>query len=103
VQKQPATYLDPFAVPVMPENVTNTGGWETLTPARMDFMKSHGVNNPIRDLIDNPNVLFFSEYKFDELTEYYNKWYAPEGKRIVFEKVDEVLDTGIYTVRTVDL
>ena len=103
VQKQPATYLDPFAIPIMPDNVTNTGGWETLTPARMDFLRSHGVENPIKDLIDNPDMFFFSKYKFEELTEYYNKWYAPEGKQIVFEKVDEAGETGIYTVRTVDL
>ena len=103
VQKQPATYLDPFAVPTMPDNVTNTGGWETLTQARMDFMKKYGVDNPIKDLIDNPDVLFFSKYKFDELTEYYNRWYGSEGKQIVFEKVDEAGDTGIYRVVTVDL
>lgn len=103
VQKQPVTYMDPFAVPVIPDNVTNTGGWETLTPARLDFMERYGVSNPVKDLIDNPRVLFFSEYKFAELTEYYNKWYAAKGKRIEFEKVDEAGETGIYKVVSVDL
>lgn len=102
LQKQPVTYLDPFAVPVMPDNVTNTGGWETLTPARMDFLRSHGVENPIRDLIDAPDMYFFGKYKFAELTEYYNKWYGSEDKKIVFVKEDEVLDTGIYRIVTVD-
>lgn len=102
VQKQPAEYLDPFAVPTMPDNVTNTGGWETLMPSRMEFLRRHGVENPVKDLIDNPDMFFFSKYKFDELTEYYNKWYGSEGRRIMFEKVDEAGETGIYRVVTVD-
>ena len=102
-QKYPAQYADPMAVPTMPENRTNTGGWETLTPARMEFLNSHGVSNPIKDLIDNPGMLFFGEYKFDQFTEYYNKWYAKEGKKIVFEEADKFEDTGIYRVVTVDL
>ena len=102
-QKYPAQYADPLSVPTMPENRTNTGGWETLTPARMDFLKSHGVSNPIKDLIDNPDMLFFGEYKFDQLSEYYNKWYAAEGKRIIFEEVDNINETGIYRIISVDL
>ncbi|MBR0308771.1 MAG: hypothetical protein IJH92_07750 [Mogibacterium sp.] len=102
IQKYPAEYLDPLAVPTMPDNQTNTGGWETLTPARMEFLESHGIYNPVKDIIDRPDCYFFGRYKMDMLKEYYNKWYGGDGKTVVFEKADEIGSYEIFRLVTVD-
>ena len=103
VQKWPQAYLDPMKPAKMQENCTNTGGWEAMTPSRLSFLAKHGATNPVKDLIDNPDMLMFGKYKHSMLLEYYNKWYGGEGKEIVFEKVDEVDGAGIYRVISVDL
>lgn len=100
--KQPASYLDPMTVPVPPANVSGTGGWETMTPYKLDFLAEHGISNPVRGLIDDPDVYFFGESKKGKLREYLNKWYAGDGKEIIFEKVDEVEGNGVYRVVSVE-
>ena len=102
IQKWPATYLNPLAPAKMQDNCTNTGGWEAMTPSRLDFLAEHGMSNPVKDLIDSPDALMFGKYKKDMLLEYYNKWYGSEDKTIVFEQVDEVTDIPIYRVVSVD-
>ena len=102
IQKWPATYMDPLAPAKMQDNCTNTGGWEAMTPSRLNFLAKHGISNPVKDLIDNPGVLMFGKYKKDMLLEYYNKWYGSDEKKIVFEQVDEVADIPIYKVVSVD-
>jgi hypothetical protein len=73
-----------------------------MTPSRLRFLEAHGISNPVKDLIDNPDVLMFGKYKKDMLLEYYNKWYGSEDKKIVFEKVDEVSGIDIFKVVSVD-
>ena len=102
IQKWPATYLNPLAPAKMQDNCTNTGGWEAMTPSRLDFLAEHGMSNPVKDLIDSPDALMFGKYKKDMLLEYYNKWYGSEDKTIAFEQVDEVGDIPIYKVVSVD-
>lgn len=102
IQKYPRTLLEPLKPPTMQENCTNTGGWETLTPFRMEFLKKYGISNPIKDAIDNPKVLFFGKYKHKLFKTYYNKWYGSDTKKVKFEKVDEVGDIEIFRVITVD-
>ena len=102
IQKWPATYLEPLAPAKMQDNCTNTGGWEAMTPSRLSFLEKHGISNPVKDLIDNPDVLMFGKYKKDMLLEYYNKWYGSDDKKIVFEQVDEISDIPIYKVISVD-
>lgn len=103
VQKWPATYLDPLAPAKMQDNCTNTGGWETMTPSRLNFLAAHGVSNPVKDLIDAPNMYMFGKYKKDMLLEYYNKWYGSEDLKIDLEKADEVDGIDVYKVVSVDL
>jgi len=102
IQKWPAGYLDPMLPAKMQDNCTNTGGWEAMTPSRLRFLEAHGINNPVKDLIDNPDVLMFGKYKKDMLLEYYNKWYGSDDKNIQFEKVDEVSGIDIFKVVSVD-
>lgn len=100
--KQPASYLDPLEVPVSAPNVSGTGGWETMTPYKLDFLANYGVTNPVSGLIDAPGVYYFGDSKKGKLKEYLNKWYGEEEKEIVFEKVDEVAGKGIYRIVSVD-
>ena len=95
---QPKEYTNPFAVPKVVYNPIGTGGWQTMTPYKIEQLESIGIKNPVTDLINNPNILFLGNYKIDELTEYYNKWHCEEGERIYFEKVDEVAGKSIYRV-----
>ena len=101
--KQPASYLDPLEVPVPAPNVSGTGGWETMTPYKLDFLANYGVSNPVKDLIDNPGVYYFGDSKKGKMKEYFNKWYAAEGKEIIFEKVDDAAGSNVYRVVSVDL
>lgn len=103
VQKWPAEYLDPMAPAKMQDNCTNTGGWEAMTPSRLDFLAKHGVSNPVKDLIDSPDMLMFGKYRKDMMLEYYNKWYGSESREIRFEKVDEISGVTVYKVVSVDL
>ena len=98
VMQQPASYLTPMVPPHPAPNVSGTGGWETMTPYKIDFLANYGIENPIKDLIDNEGVRFYGAYKKDMLNQYLNKWYCDEGEEIVFEKTDEVNDTYIYKV-----
>ena len=101
--KQPAAYLDPLEVPVPAPNVSGTGGWETMTPYKLDFLATYGLTNPVSGLIDAPDVYYFGDSKKGKLREYLNKWYGSEGREIIFEKVDEVAGNGVYRVVSVDL
>lgn len=101
--KQPAAYLDPLEVPKPAPNVSGTGGWETMTPYKLDFLAEYGVSNPVKDLIDKPDVYFFGDSKKGKLREYLNKWYGSEGREIIFEKVDEAAGNNVYRVISVDL
>ena len=79
-------------------NMSDTGGWDTMTPYKLEFLRNGGIENPVKDLINNPHALFFGDGKRAMLTEYYNKWYCEKGETVRFEKVDEVAGNGIYKV-----
>ena len=91
-------YADPLGRAESPANMADTGGWDTMTPYRLAALEEYGISNPIKDLIDNPDVLYVGEGKQKTLTEYFNKWYCAKGEKVRFEKVDEVDGTGIYRV-----
>ena len=69
-----------------------------MTPYRLAALEEYGISNPVKDLIDNPDMLYVGEGKQKTLTEYFNKWYCAKGEKVRFEKVDEVDGTGIYRV-----
>lgn len=94
------SYLDPLHIPCPEANVADTGGWETLTPYKLETLKKYGIDNPVRDLIDNDEAFFFGGSFKKELTEYFNKWYGNEDESIMFVKIDEVDGNGIYKVVT---
>lgn len=91
-------FADPLGRAESPANMADTGGWDTLSPYRLEALRKYGIYNPVKDLIDNPDALYVGDGKRKILTEYYNKWYGEKGKTISFEKVDEVDGTGIYRV-----
>ena len=91
-------YADPLGRAESPANMADTGGWDTLSPYRLEALDKYGIYNPVKDLIDSPNALYVGDGKRKILTEYYNKWYCKKGEKVSFEKVDEVDGTGIYKV-----
>ena len=91
-------YADPLGRAESPANMADTGGWDTLSPYRLEALGRYGIQNPVKDLIDNPDVLYVGEGKRKILKEYFNKWYCDKGESVHFEKVDEVDGTGIYKV-----
>lgn len=95
---QPASYATPLHLPLQPDNHSDTGGWETLSPYKLSLLDRYGIKNPIKDLINAENIFFFGDSKKAVLTEYYNKWYCDEGEWIEFVKVDEINGNNIYSV-----
>ena len=91
-------FADPLGRAESPANMADTGGWDTMSPYRLEALGRYGIHNPVKDLIDNPGVLYVGDGKRKILTEYFNKWYCKEGESVQFEKVDEVDGTNIYKV-----
>ena len=54
--------------------------------------------NPVRELIDDPHMVFVGDYLVEELTEYYNKWCCGENETIDFVKIGEVDGQNLYNV-----
>ena len=95
---QPQSYLTPLKTPVFPDNAADTGGWDTMTPYRLKHLRAHGIENPVKDLINNPGVYFLGDFKVKGLTQYFNKWYCRNGEKAEFIRVDEAGDLGVYQV-----
>jgi hypothetical protein len=98
LNSQTQSYMTPLKAPVTADNLTDTGGWDTMTPYKLNQLRTYGIENPIRDLINNPKVYYYGDFKVKGLTQYYNKWYCKEGENAEFIKVDELADMGIYRV-----
>lgn len=92
------SYLDPLHLPDPERNVADTGGWETLSPYKLDQLSKYGIANPVRDIINHDNVYYYSDYYRKKLTEYLNKWYGDEYGTIRFVKVDEADGETVYKV-----
>ena len=98
LNSQTQSYMTPLKAPVVAANLTDTGGWDTMTPYKLEQLRAYGIENPVRDLINNPDVYYFGDFKVKGLTEYYDKWYCKEGEKAEFIKVDELADQGIYQI-----
>ena len=98
----PASYRHPLSIPSAPVNASDTGGWDTLTPYKLGCLAKAGVYNPVRELIDDPHMVFVGDYLVEELTEYYNKWCCGENETIDFVKIGEVDGLNLYNVVKVE-
>lgn len=98
LNSQTQSYMTPLKAPVVADNLTDTGGWDTMTPYKLEQLRAYGINNPIKDLINNPDVYYYGDFKVQGLTEYYNKWYCKEGEKAEFIRVDDLGDQCIYRV-----
>ena len=98
ISGMPASYMHPLSKPVSAVNFTDTGGWDTLTPYKIAFLEKSGVHNPVKELIDDPHMIFVGDFLVPELTEYYNKWYCGENETIDFVKIGELEGMGLYNV-----
>lgn len=91
-------FADPLGRAESPANMADTGGWDTMSPYRLEALGKYGIYNPIKDLINNPDALYVGNGKKKVLAEYFSKWYCRDGESVVFEKVDEVDGTNIYRI-----
>ena len=91
-------YADPLGRAESPANMADTGGWDTMSPYRLEALAEYGISNPVKDLIDSPNALYVGSGKKKALTEYFNKWYCKDGESVHFKKIDEVDGTAIYRI-----
>ena len=98
-------YARKYATPILApdgsdDNVFNTGSWTVLTPFVTDKLAKYGMDNPIKDLVDNETAFFISNKMQSNMEEYYNKWYAKEGEKISLEQVDEIEGCIIWRIKT---
>lgn len=96
--KQPVSYLKPLQYPTQLPNEAGTGGWETLSPYKLELLDRYGIGNPVKDILDNPDAYLIGDYKKGMLIDYYNRWYGDENTEIVFEKADEVAGNNVYRI-----
>lgn len=101
-KKSGANYTHPLLAPdtQAEKNIMGTGSWGTKSPYVLDKLAAYGLQNPVRDLIDNENAYYIGNKKIKRLGEYYNKWYSSEGERIVLEKVDSKGGFDIWRIIT---
>lgn len=98
-KKQPDYYLNPLTPPSgTGENIIGTGSWGTYSPYVFSQLAQYGVNNPIKDLINNDHAYYIGNASAKNLEEYYNKWYAKDGHEIRLVLVDTIDEYNIWKV-----
>ena len=97
-------YLTPWLAPDGSDcNVTGTGGWGVLSPYMLDRLGDYGIYNPVKDLIDNDKAFFIANKRLGRYEEYYNKWYASKGEKIILEEADNIDGRSIWKVRRIKI
>lgn len=97
------TYETPLKVSTNAQsNDVSVGGWSTLSPYQIEHLNKYGINNPIKDLIDNEHAFYVGNARIKEMKEYYNKWYSDKGNNIKFILVDTVGGKNIWKVARAD-
>ena len=81
------------------KNAFGTGGWDVMSPYTLEHMAEYGVANPIRDLIDNDDVLYIGNELIKPLGQYLTDWYAGEGEIIVMKKIDTVDGIAVWKAK----
>lgn len=90
-KKSDHSYITPWLVPdtYAVRNSIGIGSWGTMSPYVLGKLSAYGIENPVRDLIDNDHAFYVGNKKIDRITEYYNKWYCSgeDGRQIKLLKV----------------
>lgn len=96
------SYLTPWKAPdtSIDANCMGTGSWGTLSPYMLDKMVDYGMQNPIKDLIDNDKARYVGNKNIKALTEYYNKWYGGSGKTIRLIEDGKVNGLQVWAVKS---
>lgn len=99
-RKNSEDYMRPLAVPKNKGgvNVMGTGSWGTMSPYVLSRLECFGMENPIRDLINNPTAFYVDRNDVRRLTEYYNRWYGKEMGKISMVCVEKIDGYGIWKV-----
>lgn len=56
-------------------NVCSLGGWRTYSPTATEVLDVYGVENPFRDMVDNPDIYLADKGYVDMITAYISRHY----------------------------
>lgn len=56
-------------------NVCSLGGWRTYSPTATEVLNAYGVDNPFRDIVDNPDIYLADKKVVDMITAYISRHY----------------------------
>ncbi len=52
----------------------------------LNRLEAYGLDNMFGDAVDNEDVCFIENEHVPQLTEYFNRWYAKPGEKIMLEE-----------------
>ena len=101
-KKTNPSYLTPWKAPdtSLDSNCMGGGSWGTKSPYILDKLSAYGIQNPIKDLIDNDNARYVGNKNVKNLTSYYNKWYGKDGRTIQLEQDGEIDGLKVWAVKS---
>lgn len=56
-------------------NSCSLGGWRTYSPTSIEVLREYGVDNPFRDMVDNPDIYLADKEYADMITAYISRHY----------------------------
>lgn len=56
-------------------NSSSLGGWRTYSPTSIEILRKYGIENPFRDVIDNPDIYLADKGSVDMITAYISRHY----------------------------
>lgn len=78
------------------DNVYPLGGWTAETPVYKSVLKRYGINNPMKDMIDNSSV-YLIDNDIDKTINYLRKWHNSDSKAVIVKKIN---DKTVYKIVT---
>ena len=66
------------------DNIYPLGSWTSRTPFKDSVLEKYDIENPIKDMIDDPDV-YIVDPDIGSTLAYIRKWYAPNAEAIPFE------------------
>ena len=66
------------------DNMFPLGSWTCRTPFKDSVLEKYGIENPIKDMIDDENA-YIVDPEIDSTLAYIRRWYAPDAVAIPFD------------------
>ena len=84
------------------ENSFSFGGWTMMSPYRNESLARKGLSNVFGDIVDNESVYVveFADERIQMMEQFFTDHYAPPGKTIYFEHVEDIGEFPLWQVKT---